>query len=159
MKSKFGPGSSDFEKEYHHYEGSEGYADKIYQERFSFDYSRTKGDPFGINSPIDINNKWVGKNVLIYDTNEEIENGIYTVRCEVWIDKNAEQNIQGPTIQNWQLMNEFIDKGDKFSPKERCDELVTQCDCLSETQIFAWGGPLVSFRIDLYGRSSKICKY
>ncbi len=45
-------------------------------------------------------------------------------------------------------MNAFIDKGDKFSPKERCDELVTQCDCLYETQIFAWGGPLVSFRID-----------
>ena len=72
-----------------------------------------------------------------------IENGIYTVRCDVWVDKNAEQSIQDPTIQNWQLMNAFIDKGDKFSPKERCDELVTQCDCLSETQIFAWGGYLL----------------
>ena len=118
--------------------------------RFRFAYSGTKGDPFGINSPIDINNKWVGKKVLVYDTNKEIENGIYTVRCEVWVDKNAEQSIQikSHRTQNWQLMNVFIDKGDEFSPKERGDETVTQCDCLSETQIFAWGGPLVSFRID-----------
>jgi len=147
-KSKFGPGSSYFEKEYHHYEGSEGYADRIYQERSRFAYSGTKDDPFGINSPIDINNKWVGKKVLVYDTNEEIENGIYTVRCEVWVDKNAEQSIHDPSMQNWQLMNVFIDKGDEFPPKERSDEMVTQCDCLSKTQIFAWGGPLVSFRID-----------
>src|SRR5215212_4505333 len=83
---------------------AQGYADRIYQERSRFAYSGTKDDPFGINSPIDINNKWVGKKVLVYDTNEEIENGIYTVRCEVWVDKNAEQSIHDPSMQNWQLM-------------------------------------------------------
>ena len=146
--SKFGPGSSYFEKEYHHYDGSEGYADRIYQERSRFTYSGTKDDPFGINNHIDIDNKWVGKKVLVYDTNKEIEDGICAVRCEVWLDKNAEESIKDPTKQDWQLMNVLIDEGDKFPPKKRGDEMVTQCDCISETQIFAWRGPLVSFRID-----------
>jgi hypothetical protein len=26
--------------------------------------------------------------------------------------------------------------------------MVTECDAVSKTQLFAWGGPLVSFRID-----------
>jgi hypothetical protein len=116
-KSKFGPGSSYFEKEYHHYEASQGYAHRIYQERSRFAYSGTQGDPFGIINPIDIDNKRIGKKVLIYDTNKEIENNVYAVRCEVWIDRNSEDSILDPTKQNWELINVFMDEGDKFPPK------------------------------------------
>jgi len=136
------PGSSYFEKEYHHYEGSTGYADRILQEKSNFTFSNNDND--------DLSDKWIGQKFIIYDTNEEISNGVHAVRCEIWADKNADQSIKDPTKQNWQLMNIFIDKGDKYPPKDdqRRKEMVGECDAMSETQIFAWGGPTVSFRID-----------
>jgi len=147
---KFGPGSSYFEKEYHHYSGSKGYAERILQENSKFAYSGTRDDLFGVNNTIDIDNRWVGEKLLVYDTNDKIDDGIYAVRSELWVDKNAEESIRDPTQQDWQLMNVFIDRGDKFPPKDDklADEMVRECNAMSKTQIFAWGGPLISFRID-----------
>ena len=91
---KLKPGSSDFEKEYHHYNASEGYAERILQEQSKFTFSDSDND--------DLDEKWVGLKLFVFDTNEKVENEIYVARCEIWVDKNAEQSINDPSKQNWQ---------------------------------------------------------
>jgi hypothetical protein len=146
LKGALNPGSSYFEKEYHHYGSSEGYSDRIYQDRSLFTIAEKPDD--------DLTGTWMGKKFLLYDTNEEIENGIFAVRSEIWIDKNAEESIKDLKKQKWELMNVFIDRGDKaedkYPPKDDglAEEMVNECSAFSKNQIFAWGGPIVSFRID-----------
>ena len=149
-----GPGSGYFEKEYHHFEGSTGYAQRILQEKSTFALSGNPQNLLGTDHPADLESKWIGEKFFVYDTNEKLDDkdlkNLNAVRCEIWIDKNAEQSINDSTKQDWQLMNVFIDRGDKFPPKDENlrNQMVEKCDAVSETQVFAWGGPLVSFRID-----------
>jgi hypothetical protein len=136
------PGSSYFEKEYHHYGSSEGYSERIYQDKSMFTVSQNPND--------DLSDKWIGEKFLVYDTDDTVEDGILAVRCEIWVDKNAEQSMKDPAKQDWELMNVFVDKGDKFPPKDDqlANQMVKECNAISKEQVFAWGGPIVSFRID-----------
>jgi len=135
-----------FEKEYHHRQGSEGYADRLLQ-----DQSQKL-------LPKELINKWIGAKLIIYDTTETTGdkiggNDIYKVRGEIWVDLNADKVVEDLKQKpNWQLLNVMVDDGhgdpDVWGPKKGGDEMKEKCHATTETQVFSWGGPNISFRID-----------
>ena len=142
-----------FEKEYHHTKhnesgkGSDGYQKhRMCEEIYNPDALLPK----------DLINKWIGAKFIVYDTiettDEKIDNKyVNAVRCEMWMDKNAEQVIKDDGQQNkpeWQLLNVVIDKGHEEGPKFLGDKLKSECDAIGKSQIFSWGGPSIHFRID-----------
>lgn len=118
-------GNPRFAKEYHHYSGNSGY-------KF-----RTDGAKFNVSAR---NNIWTGQKVCVYDTKDSNNNTV--VKCEVWCDESGESD---PTKQNWRLMQELVDAGNWGEPDD--EGYVEACNAQHQ-QIFLWGGPSATFRID-----------
>jgi len=121
---------SSFEKEYHHTDSPSGYRFHINEKDFD---QIDLGD--------DGTDVWIGQKFIVYD----IPGG---AKCELWVDKNADESITDSTKQDWVKINELIDKGDQKGPQELASEMQEHCNCDTKNPIFAWGGPTVTWRID-----------
>jgi hypothetical protein len=156
-------GKSYFEKEYHHLYASDGYGGRLHEGK----------SQFSIGDDESLKDSWLGLKFLIYDTNTKLDHqvegkDIYQVRYEIWVDTKAKETMEDPenNTPQWKCMNIMIDKedscpsrcsdearkakdhGDDSKIKEELNKFKTGCSTINFNQIFSWGGPLVSFRID-----------
>jgi F5/8 type C domain len=80
-----------------------------------------------------IEDRWVGFKGIMYNIEE---NGETALKMEIWVDKNEDDNEDGP----WEKVDENIDAGGWGDEGEECGG--------EPDQIITWGGPIATFRWD-----------
>jgi hypothetical protein len=118
-------------KEYYHKNG-DGYS-------FSgIDFDESK-DPQPKLIP-SIKGRWIGIKTCVYN----IPNG--NVKLEIWVDESMPQDGSDPS-NVWVPVYKMIDSGQMKGSKDPSFP-VNICGAPNKFQIFTWGGPQVTFRID-----------
>ena len=85
--------------------------------------------------PMDLmQGQWVGFKTIMYNFVDQI--GQTHVKMEMWLDKNADGEEDGP----WEKVDENTDSGSWGSEGEECGG--------DPDQILSWGGPIATFRWD-----------
>jgi hypothetical protein len=76
--------------------------------------------------------KWVGLKYIVYNFQQQQQNGKTAVRLQSWFDANNDGK--------WVKINDFVDSGGWGSQGEYCGG--------ASDEIITWGGPITTFRWD-----------
>jgi hypothetical protein len=119
-------GKPDLAKEYYH-DGGSGYQ-----------YSGRDFPEGPVHNRIgSIMNRWVGMKAIVFNRSDG------KVQIEIWADESMSDD--GKTTQNrWEKIYEITDGGQMGRKRFPVEE----CGAPTQSQIFNWGGPQVTYRID-----------
>jgi hypothetical protein len=92
--------------------------------------------------PGNIIEKWIGQKVCVYDIKE---NGGDHVKIEVYYDLVGKDDFDKPP-NNWKNYFTLIDNGNNMGQIDQ--RMARECKSRNRREIFSWGGPVVTFRMD-----------
>ena len=120
-------------KEYYH-KGSKGYSDRLNLDKKVKDKGGDELDS--------IEDKWIGMKAVMFNKgNDEVTVEVYYDWLEGG-DDGKPQNV-------WKSLFDITDDGDTFTAADEDEDFVVEkCNAKDKKEVFTWGGPEATFRID-----------
>ena len=99
-----------------------------------------------LKSPGNIEEIWIGQKLVIYNVKGSGKNG-ENVKMELYYDRVGKENFEKPP-NDWIQYFTYTDDGQGSRGLGLTSPLPGGCNAISRNEIFTWGGPEVTLRID-----------